>query len=204
MVMNILLGLTGSVAAIKAPELIRGLQQLGKVRVVATSSALKIIKKIKGYKVGPGDVLLDKEDRRIVVAPLITEEDEWNWSEIGDPVLHISLKDWADVLAIAPLTANTLAKMANGICDNLLTCIYRAWPVKKRIVVAPAMNTDMWNHPLTHRQLTSLTERHASHRSPYDHFRVIQPVEKKLACGTTGMGAMASVEDIVKVIGEAR
>jgi phosphopantothenoylcysteine decarboxylase len=188
---NILLGITGSVAAIKVPELIAEMKGVGEVKVVVTPSALKIIKKIKGYKVGPDDVLLDKDDKRIVVAPLITEEDEWEWNEIGDPVLHIDLKDWADILVVAPLTANTLAKMANGLCDNLLTCIIRAWPIDKPIVIAPAMNTDMWRSPHTHHHLDCLHQ--------YYCWRV-DPVEKKLACGTTGIGAMAAPETIAQAV----
>src|SRR5262245_20486764 len=70
-----------------------------------------------------------------------------------DPVLHIELRRWADLLVIAPLDANTLAKLAYGLSDNLLTCLYRAWDRRRPIVLAPAMNTFMWENPLTDRHL---------------------------------------------------
>jgi len=231
--MNILLGVTGSVAAIKTPELVISLEELGEVRVVITSSARKIIRKIKGHKIGVSVLLSTLPDGGCSpVARLIDDEDEWAWGQIGDPVLHIDLKDWADVLVIAPLTANTLAKMVHGLCDNLLTCIYRAWPRDKNIIVAPAMNTDMWENYLTYDHLKALQERHTIRQKleydeytkrynsdvewityratmqlgldvyyvQYDRWHVVQPVEKKLACGTTGMGAMAKVSDIVEAV----
>lgn len=76
--------------------------------------------------------------------------DEWSlWNERGDPVLHIELRRWADVFVISPLDANTMGKIANGICDNLLTCVARAWDPKMPLLFAPAMNTMMFDHPLT-------------------------------------------------------
>ena len=76
-----------------------------------------------------------------------TDDDEWGaWKQRGDPVTHIELRRWAHLLLVAPLSANTLAKLSNGICDNLLTCLARAWDFGdkcKHLVVAPAMNTAM-------------------------------------------------------------
>jgi len=102
-------------------------------------------------------------------------DDEWKgWTELGDPVLHIQLRDWADMLLIAPLSAHTLGKISNGLCDDTLTCVARAWDFgnvdfmagtttttvtiprqrePKPLVLAPAMNTSMWTHPLTQSQL---------------------------------------------------
>lgn len=219
--MNILLGVTGSVAAIKLPKLIFALRSVGDVKVVATDAALKIISKIDGFQLVGSS--LKKEvctyAARCRLDPfeeLYTDKREWFWERIGDPVLHIDLKDWADILVIAPLTANTLAKMANGLCDNLLTCICRAWPAPKflvkgrdeigslvtdcqggkPVVIAPAMNTDMWEHPYTQRALDTLVGIYG------ERLTVVNPIEKKLACGTTGMGAMANVETIVgEVVG---
>lgn len=211
--MNILLGVTGSVAAIKLPKLIFSLRSVGDVKVVATDAALKIISKIDGFQLVGSS--LKKEvctyAARCRLDPfeeLLSDKQEWYWERIGDPILHIDLRDWADILVIAPLTANTLAKMAHGLCDNLLTCIYRAWPLNKLIVVAPAMNTDMWEHPVTYEHLGILHRRHdmsrpMMHGSPRidaENFVIVRPIEKKLACGTTGMGAMASVEVIVSEI----
>jgi len=216
---NILLGVTGSVAAIKIREVVAALQEIGEVKIVATDSAIKIIDQIQGAsfrlagKLSWNQLSWNQGSLRI-----LTDEQEWTWQKIGDPVLHIDLKDWADVFVIAPLSANTLAKMANGICDNLLTCIYRAWPVPKLpatvdvpirldkfpqsrggklLVLAPAMNTDMWESPHTERAFKPLWEIHGN------KFRVVKPVEKKLACGTTGIGAMADPADIAKKVREA-
>ena len=65
----------------------------------------------------------------------------------GDPVRHIEFRHWADLLVVAPLDANTLAKFAIGLCDNFLTCLFRAWDFAKPVILAPAMNTLMWDHP---------------------------------------------------------
>ena len=73
-----------------------------------------------------------------------------------DAVLHIELRKWADVFVIAPLDANTLAKLAVGLCDNCLTCVWRAWDLAKPVVLAPAMNTLMWQHPFTRRHLRAI------------------------------------------------
>ncbi len=167
--MNILLGVTGSVAAIKAPKLITALREIGTVKTVMTESALKF------------NALTDHS--------VYTDKDEWRWKNIGDPVLHIELRDWFDVFVIAPLTATTMAKMAHGICDNLLTTIWLAAPNKK-VLVAPAMNTQMWNNPITQQNLISLMSLGV---------KFVSPIEKKLACGETGIGAMAEIKDIVSM-----
>ena len=125
--------------------------------------------------------------------------DEWKgWNRLGDPVLHIDLRDWADVLVLAPLSAHTLAKLANGLCDDTLSCVVRAWDLghgsrpAKPILLAPAMNTAMWVHPLTGRQMKEFRE-----LSP-KAIRVVEPQEKMLACGEIGNGALASVNVIVE------
>lgn len=117
-------------------------------------------------------------------------------------MVHIELKNVCDLLMICPLSANTLAKYANGISDNLLTCIARAWPyerrggaeggawvLKKPVMVAPAMNTDMFEHPITEKQLAVLRGELGVH--------VMDTVVKMLMCNTKGSGAMAEVGDIV-------
>lgn len=114
-----------------------------------------------------------------------------------DPVLHIELRKWADVLVVAPCTANTLAKLAGGLADNLLTCVARAWEfgaggrVAKPFLLAPAMNTCMWEHPVTAQHLGTLQGWGV---------QVIPPIEKVLACGDKGVGAMAEVDAIVAAI----
>lgn len=89
---------------------------------------------------------------------------------------------------IAPLDANTLAKISNGICDNLVTSIIRAWNFDKPVIVCPAMNTAMWNNPFTESHLNTLRNLLGIH--------VIDPQEKALMCGDIGMGAMADVQAV--------
>lgn len=163
---NLLIGVTGSVATIKLDEIVERLQPHFTVRVVATQAALHFTE----------------------YSPILTDKDEWSqWNKRGDPVLHIELRKWADVLLLAPLDANTLAKIANGLCDNLLTCVVRAWDMRKPVWVAPAMNTHMYTHPMTERHLSVLRD---------FGFHIIPPISKELMCGDTGTGAMARPEDI--------
>ncbi|KAK1771929.1 flavoprotein [Phialemonium atrogriseum] len=140
---------------------------------------------------------------------------EWGpqpWRRDAD-ILHISLRRWADILVIAPLSANTLAKLVNGLCDNLLTSVCRAWDTdgqvdgqRKRIVVAPAMNTAMWRHPVTAKLIRVLEEDWGVRRDEETGeetgwFEVLPPqATKVLACGDVGSGAMMEWTEIVKVI----
>jgi len=203
---KVLLGVTGSVAAIKTPDLYEALRKRGHdVRIVATTASL--------YFFDPLSITKSTERDRSIIS---IDEDEWpdDRYQRGDRVLHIDLRDWADVLVIAPLDANTLAKLAIGMSDNCLTCVCRAWDMSRRIVVAPAMNTMMWQHPMTRRHLRQLACDHgAAHipshldedgiinmineRSPT--LRIVPPVVKELACGTVGVGAMADVERIAEM-----
>src|ERR1700676_5365764 len=137
---NVLLGVTGSVAAIYTPQLFDDLQKAGHpVKIAARKAAL--------YFSEPAG------------KPIILDEDEWPGERYqrGDPVLHIELRRWAEVLLIAPLDANTLAKLAFGLTDNCLTCVYRAWDRARPVLLAPAMNTLMWEHPATARHLAQIT-----------------------------------------------
>ncbi|XP_033634102.1 phosphopantothenoylcysteine decarboxylase-like, partial [Asterias rubens] len=113
------------------------------------------------------------------------------WKTREDPVLHIELRRQADLLVIAPLDANTLAKVANGICDSLLTCIVRAWDSAKPLLICPAMNTHMWDHPITAGQIDTLRA---------FGYQEVPCIEKTLACGDTGKGAMAEVSTIVQEV----
>ncbi|XP_067390822.1 phosphopantothenoylcysteine decarboxylase isoform X4 [Emydura macquarii macquarii] len=99
------------------------------------------------------------------------------WKGRTDPVLHIDLRRWADLMLVAPLDANTLAKIANGICDNLLTCVIRAWDMTKPLLFCPAMNTAMWEHPITAQQVEQL--------KGFGYLE-IPCVTKKLVCGDEG------------------
>uniref|UniRef100_A0A8C6Z4N5 Phosphopantothenoylcysteine decarboxylase n=1 Tax=Nothoprocta perdicaria TaxID=30464 RepID=A0A8C6Z4N5_NOTPE len=113
------------------------------------------------------------------------------WKGRSDPVLHIELRRWAHLMLVAPLDANTLAKLANGICDNLLTCVIRAWDLSKPLLFCPAMNTAMWEHPLT--------AQHVEQLKGFGYTEV-PCVVKKLVCGDEGLGAMAEVETIVESV----
>jgi phosphopantothenoylcysteine decarboxylase len=132
-----------------------------------------------------------EENKRIEI---YEDKHEWEaWDALGDSVVHIDLRAWADILLIAPLSANSLGKIANGLCDNLLTSIVRAWDVKhKPVLLAPAMNTHMWEHPFTARHLGQLQAELGYH--------VIPPVSKLLACGDTGQGGLAAVDDLVEAV----
>jgi phosphopantothenoylcysteine decarboxylase len=202
---NVLLGVTGSVAAIRTPLLYRELAEAGHgVKVVATNPAL--------YFFDPSE---------LPVGVLHVDADEWprrqrdERYQRDDPMLHIELRRWADLLLIAPLDANTLAKLAYGLSDNCLTCVWRAWDPARPIVLVPAMNTFMWEHPLTRRHLRRLIEDFATVPAPAgadldtlaawlnEHcprLQLIAPQSKRLACGDIGMGAMAEVRDIVAAV----
>lgn len=178
---RILLGVTGSVAALRTPVLVAELQAAGHaVRVAATQSSLHFF---------------DPEE--LPSGMLYRDADEWPAARYqrGARVLHIELRNWADVLLIAPLDAHTLAKIALGLCDNLLTCVARAWDHDKSIVLAPAMNTHMWEHPATARHLAQIEADHAA-----GAVTIIGPITKTLACGDTGLGGMAEVPEIVELL----
>lgn len=125
-------------------------------------------------------------------AEIVTDEHEWQmWKVRGDPVLHIELIKWADIFIIAPLDANTLGKISSGLCDNLLTCAARAWDLHKPLLFCPAMNTKMYLHPLTSKQIEELKD--------FGYYE-IPSISKNLICGDTGIGAMAEVDCIVEKI----
>lgn len=112
---------------------------------------------------------------------------------MGDPILHIDLRNWADLMLIAPLSAHTLAKIANGLCDDTLSCVVRAWSFEKPLILAPAMNTAMWDHPLTKRQLDEVQSFGRKDSSVH----IVAPQVKLLACGELGNGALAEVDEII-------
>lgn len=171
---RILLGITGSIGAKDTLTLIDLLSGTYEVQVVASTPSLAFFD-------------LAAARSRVNVH---TDEDDWYvWRRRGDQILHIALRNWADILVVAPMTANTLGKMTSGVCDNLLTTIFRAWQLHtKPLLVAPSMNKFMWEHPLTSAQLGQLQS--------WD-IGVIPPREKRLAGGDFGPAAMAKPDSIV-------
>ena len=137
---------------------------------------MKELTDVYSIKEADGDLNLDK--------PLLvefTDEDEWAaWMERNDPVLHIELRRLCDLLLIAPLSANTMAKVSHGMCDNLLTSLVRCWDYKalKPIIVAPAMNTMMYEHPFTEMQEKVMRDTLG--------INIIPTVSKVLMCGDSG------------------
>ncbi len=173
--MKILLGISSSIAAYRIPNLVSQLKKNGhEVKTLITGHSRAFVTP-QALAVMSGN-------------PCHTDEDEWN-NQSG--VLHIELARWCDVFLIAPLSANTLAKLANGLCDNLLTSVVRA--LKDRpLVVAPAMNTAMWDNPFTGEHLQKLA-------GIYD-LHIIHPIAKVLADGEEGMGALAEDTTIIRAV----
>jgi len=192
---KILLGLTGSVATVLYDKLIEEFMEIGEVSVVLTERAEHFVSEgLNGAR-----VFRDKDEwtwyRSTMVErpgfPNITQNYTHKWQK-DDEVLHIKLRDSYSALVIAPCSANTLAKLSNGLCDNLLTTVARAWDRNRPFVIAPAMNTYMWEHPLTQKQIDTFL-------SFSDNNLCVNPIEKRLACGTFGLGALANVKDIVNM-----
>jgi len=170
---KILLGITGSIAAYKAILLVRLLVKQGaEVKVVITPAAKSFVSPLVLSTLSNNEVLVD-----------LFDEDTW--------ANHVMLGRWADVMVIAPLSCNTLAKMAAGQCDNLLLAVYLSATCP--VVVSPAMDEDMWLHPSTKRNIQQLQE----------YGNKVIPVEKgELASGLIGEGRMAEPETIVRFLEE--
>ena len=204
---NIILGLTGSVASIKAEDLISSAASIPREEVDLDPNA-DIIPAIRVVATKAAKHFFDWDEAIENCAwagvGFHEDEDEWlDWKKVGDPVLHIELRRWADIMVVAPCSANTLAKMANGLCDDLLSCIVRAWDFNdpyKRMVIAPAMNTMMWESPFTRKHLATLVELGGGTMDDQNRVVIVGPVEKTLACGDVGNGAMAAPADIMKMV----
>lgn len=170
---NIILGVTGSIAAYRAVDLASQLVKAGcSVHVVMTADAQRFITPL------PFKTL----SRNPVVTDLYDEEEGWKPT-------HIKLADEADLLLIAPATANNLAKLAHGIADDALTCIALALNPKAKLLIAPAMNGKMWLHPATQENVKTLKKRGAE---------FIGPEKGMLSCGYEGLGRLWPVEQIAR------
>ncbi len=171
---NILLGVTGGVAAYKAVDLTSKLTAAGaKVRCIMTANARRLIR--------------PKSFEAVTNEPVFTSL----WSTPQDYTIgHINLAEQADIVIVAPATANIIAKVAAGVCDDLLsTTLCACWD--KPVLFAPAMNNKMWTNPIVQKNVETIKEM---------KFELIGPETGRLACGTKAMGRMAEPEDIIKQI----
>lgn len=168
---RIILGITGSISAYKAADIASQLTKLGhEVTCVLTKSALEFVTPLT----------LQTLSRRPVITDLFAEKDGWQPG-------HIHLADTADLLLIAPATANILASLAHGFANDALTAI--ALATRAPVLIAPAMNGKMWLHPATQQNVATLKS--------WGH-RFIDPAEGMLACGYEGVGRLAEVDHIVQ------
>lgn len=165
---TVLIGITGGIAAYKICELIRMFKRHNaNVRVICTPNAMNFVTKLTLQNLSQNEVGIEEFE-----IPDFKPE-------------HISYADEADIMVIAPATANTLAKIANGICDNLLTSVVSAF--KKPVIIAPAMNCNMWENPIIQENIQKL----------YKHgYEIVEPEAGFLACGYNGTGRLASLDKI--------
>ncbi len=175
--MNIVLGISGSIAAYKAADLASQLMKRShEVHVVMTRSATEFITPLT----------LQTLTRRPVLVSLEDEKQSWKPG-------HIELADHADLFLVAPASANVLGNFANGLAPDPLASIYLALPRATPVLIAPAMNGKMWLHPATQRNVERLVA---------DGCRFVDPVEGDLACGYEGVGRLAPVEEILAAVRE--
>lgn len=173
--MNIVLGITGSIAAYKAADLTSQLVKAGhEVHCVMTKAAVEFITPLT----------LQVLSRQPVLVSLQDEKDSWKPG-------HIDLADNADLFLVAPLSADTLGNFAHGLAPDPLSSIYLALPRTTPVLLAPAMNGKMWQHPATTRNIAQLKE---------DGCQFIDPASGDLACGYQGVGRLAEVTDILEKI----
>ena len=173
--MNILLGITGSIAAYKAADLASQLVKAGhEVHVVMTRTATEFITPLT----------LQVLTRQPVLAGLEDEKQSWKPG-------HIELADQAELFLVAPASADALGNFANGLAPDPLSSCYLALPRTTPVLIAPAMNGKMWRHPATQRNVARLLE---------DGVRFVGPDSGDLACGYQGIGRMASVEEILEAV----
>lgn len=174
--MNIVLGITGSIAAYKAADLASQLVKAGHtVHAVMTRAATEFITPLTLQVLTRNPVLVTLED----------EKQSWKPG-------HIELADNAELFLVAPASADVIGNFANGLAPDPLSSIYLALPRSTRVVIAPAMNGKMWLHPAVQRNVVRLSE---------DGCRFIGPAEGDLACGYQGVGRMAPVEEILAGLG---
>jgi phosphopantothenoylcysteine synthetase/decarboxylase len=176
--LNILLGVTGGVAAYKAVDLASKLTAAGAaVNTIMTQSACHLV--------GP------KSFEAVTSSAVYT--DLWDCDAVYE-IDHIALADWANIIVIAPATANIIGKIANGICDDMLsTTLCACWPQIQSgcAILAPAMNSKMWSNPAVQKNIETVKKM---------GFILSGPAEGRLACGAVGIGRMSEPKEIIEVI----
>ena len=211
--MKIVIGMTGSVATTIAPKIVLAIAE-----GVPNCDAIDVVMTEKAQMFQNAERLA-----RETGAKVYTERDEWVWRiedktehtyvdghtvtlpkpepvftdrwQKGYPILHVDLGKTSSALVIAPASMNTIAKMAHGITDNLLTSVYSAWDISCRpVIIAPAMNTKMWESPQNTTNIEALVSRGV---------KIVYPVEAMLACGDFGVGALARADVIAKEVAAA-
>lgn len=173
-VMNIVLGISGGIAAYKAPEIVRALAKRGHiVRCVLTHAATRLV---------TAEALAAVSRQQVFTSA---------WTTDGS-MPHIDLARWADTVLVAPATADVLARFALGLADDLLTTLFLALEPSKRVILVPAMNTEMWNKAIVQSHVATLRASGA---------QILAPVEGNLACGEQGVGAMVEPEVVAGAVG---
>ncbi len=171
--MRLLLAVSGGIAAYKACDLVSRARKAGcDVRVAMTPHATRFVDPVTFQALAGSPVYLD----------MFREHPS------GD-IDHIAWAQWAQVVVVAPATANIIGKLAAGIADEAVSTLLMAVPAATPVLLAPAMNTHMWLNPVVQRNMRWLDE--------LGRFRVVGPVSKRLACGDEGMGGMADPPDIL-------
>ncbi|MFA5094872.1 MAG: flavoprotein [Candidatus Omnitrophota bacterium] len=170
---EVILGVTGSIAAYRACEIVNGLRKSGfNVTVIMTKEAKEFV----------SPLTFQTLSHNRVYSEMFETPSEWN------PV-HTSLADKADLVLIAPACANVIGKLANGICDDLLTCVVMASSAK--VLIAPAMNEKMYANPAIQENISKLKKR---------GMKMIGPVKGPLACGHEGIGHIAGLDTIISEV----
>ena len=186
--LNLLIGMSGSVAVIRVFEIIQGFNETGlfNIKVIFTEKGLEFVK----------NLIPDKEEfeKNMNCEVYYNDDGFVQYHKNSSTTLHIDLRKWADLILLAPLSANTLAKITNGLCDNLLTTVVRAWDFKKKGFFCLAMNNHMYDHFITRKQIDIMVN-----EMKFVH---IPSVSKRLKCGDVGIGGIASTFDIIRIVCE--
>lgn len=175
---NVVIGVTGGIAAYKACDLVSPLRDAGhSVRAAMTRAATRFLQPLTLAALTGHAVLVD------------------DLAEADPTIPHIAWARWADLVVVAPATADALARIANGHADEALFALLLALEPEKRVLIAPAMNTQMWTNSLVQQNVERLRSIDSGRR-----FAFVEPVDKRLACGEIGIGALAAPDAIVRQI----